>query len=139
MEIVGTVASIASIIDLSAKVISSCHRYIVAVKNSEKDIIRLRNETESLKEILQAVRYRSGQKNGILLSSPSMVQSLDDCFGQLSSLESKLQPPKSTGPRSKFKLRRLEWPFESREVDKIIGDLQGYKQSISLCLQADQA
>ena len=139
MEVVGVVASIGSIIELSTKVVSSCHKYITAVKSAEKDIIRLRNETESLKQILQSIQNGNTQKNGKLLSSPSMARLLEDCFGQLTRLKDKLQPRKSTGLRSRLRLRQLKWPFESREADKIISDLQGYKQSVSLCLQADQA
>ena len=138
MEVVGAMASIGSIIDLSAKVVSSCHKYITAVKSAEQDIVHLRNETESLQETLQAIRNGGSQRNETLLSSPSMVQSLDDCFGQLSRLKDKLQPRKSTGLRHKLLLRQLEWPFEAREIDDIIKNIQAHKQSISLCLQADQ-
>ena len=139
MEVVGAVASLGSIIELSAKVLSSCYKYIVAVKGAEQEISRLRNETESLKEILQAIQNESRRRNGKLLSSPSMVRSFDDCFSQLSRLEDRLQPRKVTRLRTKLKLRQLEWPFESQEVERIIQNLQGYKQSISLCLQTDQA
>ena len=124
MEIIGTVASIGSIIELSTKVISSCHKYVVAVKNAENDIGRLQNETESLKIILQAVQHKSRHDDGALVTSSSMTRSLDDCFRQLSSLEDKLQPRESTGLRGKLKLRKLKWPFESREIDEIIGNLQ---------------
>ena len=139
MEIVGSVASVISILELAAKVASSCHKYLVAVKDAEKDIVRLHNETQSLEEILKKVHDRNTQKTGAtLVSSPAMSRCLNDCFIQLSSLNEKLQPLKATKWMSKLKLRELKWPFETSEVNKIIGYLQGYKQSISLALQLDQ-
>ena len=139
MDVVGSAASVLAIVELAAKITLSCHKYVVAVKNAEKDIVRLRNETESLKEILEKVHDRATRKDGAtLLSSPAMVRSLNDCFTEMSSVDDKLQPPKSKRWVKKLKLRELKWPFESREVDKIIENLQGYKQSISLALQLDQ-
>ncbi|MCJ1324911.1 hypothetical protein MMC10_001573 [Thelotrema lepadinum] len=139
MEAVGAVASVIAIVELAAKVGSSCHRYLVAVKSAESDILRLRNETESLKEIVENVYDRSTRKDvATLLSSPAMLRSLNDCSSQLSNVINKLQPQKRTKLMNKLKLRELKWPFETQEIDKILGSLQGYKQSISLALQLDQ-
>ena len=140
METVGPVAGIIGIIQLAKKVTSSCYEYLIAVKNAEKDIERLRNETESLKEIFENVNKRSTQKDvATLLSSPAMLRSLKDCSTQLSRVIDKLQPRKGTRLVNKLKLRELKWPLETQEVDKIIGCLQSSKQSISLALQLDQS
>jgi hypothetical protein len=39
---------------------------------------------------------------------------------------------------SRLSLRALKWPFKSKEVEKEIHDLEGYKQTMSLALQVDQ-
>ena len=135
LEAVGSVASLIAIVELAAKVASSCYKYPAAVKNAEKDITRLRNETEDLKATLQRIQDRPWGKDAL---HPALLRSLKDCFIQLSSLDEILELPKSKGLREKLKLRQLKWPIKTLEVDKIIENLQSYKQNISLAPQVDQ-
>ncbi|MCJ1471540.1 hypothetical protein MMC13_000180 [Lambiella insularis] len=138
MEVVGPVASVIAVVELAAKVASTCHEYFRAVKNAEKDIVRLRNVAESVKEVLEKVRERSRKNGSTLLSSPGMLGYLDDCVLQLSRVDEKLQPAKGTKWMKKIKLRDWKWPFETREVDKIIEYIERCMQNISHALQLDQ-
>jgi hypothetical protein len=39
---------------------------------------------------------------------------------------------------SRFGFRALKWPFTSKQVDKVVLNLEGYEQTFSLALQVDQ-
>ena len=50
----------------------------------------------------------------------------------------KLDPGKTRKTMSRFGVQALQWPFTSKQVDKIVSNLQGYKQTFSLALQVEQ-
>jgi hypothetical protein len=138
-EALGVASSVIAVVDLSAKVFSLCLQYSREVKNSKGDIERLRKEvatfqdtTEKLKALLEGPRGRE------LKASQHLVYAIEDGYSTLGKLEQRLQPSTSRKAMSRFSMRALKWPFESKEVKGTIEDLERCRGTISLALNIDQ-
>ncbi|KAH6636889.1 hypothetical protein F5144DRAFT_199344 [Chaetomium tenue] len=142
MEAVGSAASIIAVIDLSTKVAALCFQYYSAVKNARSDVERLQGELERLKTTLQGAQRLLESPNGKRLqTSQRLSDGLNGCFSQLSQLRSRLEKKLNPGPACKamrkFGLRALKWPFESKEIDSIINNLERYRDTLSAGLAVD--
>jgi hypothetical protein len=139
MEVVGAAASVATLIELSAKIIATCVQYSHAVKNAAKDISRLHQEVKSLLKILEQVRQLlNGPQAAKLSASQAMDDAIKDSETELYDLDRRLAPSKPRKIMSLVNIRGLKWPFKAAEVDKFLVHLERCKQSISLALQVDQ-
>jgi hypothetical protein len=137
-------ASIIAAIDLSAKVASLCFQYYSAVKNAPSDVERLQGELETLKTTLRGAQRLLESPNGKRLqTSQGLRNGLIDCFSQLmelrSRLEKKLSPGSARKAMSRIGFRALKWPFESKEIDSIINNLERYRDTLSAGLAVDGA
>ena len=144
MEAVGSAASIIAVIDLSAKVASLCFQYYSAVKDARSDVERLQGELERLTTTLQgAQRLLESPDGKRLQTSQGMRDGLSDCSSQLtqlqSRLEKKLNPGSARKAMSRFGFRALKWPFESKEIDSIIKNLERHRDTLSVALAVDGA
>jgi hypothetical protein len=139
MEVLEGVANILPIVELSAEIVSLCVRYSLAVKHAKADIERLGEEVNNAKNLLRSVqRLLQGPDKTQLSTSNRLHDALEDCFSQLAQLNTKLDPGKTRKTMSRFGVRALKWPFESKGVEKVIDDLARCQQRISLALQVDQ-
>lgn len=139
MDGLACAASIIAVIDLSAKIASLCFHYSVAVKNAKKDIERLQKKVSDLKDVLKGVKQLlDGRDNTRLSVTHKLVDALKHCLLQLEELKTQLNPGKARKAMSRFGVRALEWPFTSKEVDKIVIGLEGHEQTFLLALQIDQ-
>jgi hypothetical protein len=139
MDALGAAASVIAVVELSAKVVSVCVEYSRAIKNATKDIDLLLNELKSLQDVLEKVKQLLDGPNGSRLSaSQSLRNGLDSSGSELKTLDQKLEPSISRKRMSRIGLRALKWPFETEEVNKVLGRLERCKQAISLALQLDQ-
>lgn len=147
MEGLAAAASVIAVVELAAKVASLCLEYASAVKNARADIERLRKHTDSLKTTVEgAQKLLQGPHGARLETSQKLRNALDDTQSQLgdivAKLEAKLEAKLHTGFKAKamraLGRRALQWPFESKDVDKIIANLQRDQASFSAALQIDQ-
>ncbi|RYP03189.1 hypothetical protein DL765_010574 [Monosporascus sp. GIB2] len=144
MEGLGAVASVIAVIQLSAKVASLCAEYCSAVKNAKSDIERLQGELGYLKTTLEGARQLLESPSGERLrTSQHLRDNLGGCSSRLTELETKLEKTLNAGGMQRamrrFRLRTLEWPFQSKDIDGIIGTLERYRDTLSATLQIDQA
>jgi len=143
MEGLGSVASIIAAIDLSAKVTRLCKQYCSTVKNAKYDIERLQGELIRLKTVLEdAQRLLESPKGGRLQTSQLLRDELRGCLSLLVELEKKLGREFNLGPAHKvmrsFGVRALKWPFFTKDVDRTIETLKGYRDTFSTALNIDQ-
>jgi len=139
MEGLGAAANVIAVVDLCAKVASFCYQYSLAVKDAKNDITRLQGEVKSLRDVLGEVQQLLNGPDGAKLSaSQKLLDALKDSFSQLKTLDKTLNPGKTRKAMSRMGVRALKWPFESKEVDKVINGLENCKQTVSLALQVDQ-
>ncbi|KAI1603621.1 AAA-16 multi-domain protein [Pyrenophora tritici-repentis] len=132
-------ASVIAVIDISAKIASLCYQYSVAVKDAKDDIERVRRKVSDIAHILEKIKQLLNSEDKTRLpTTQGLFSSLEQCLEELKKLEAKLDPGKTRKTMSRFGFRALKWPFTSKQVDKIVLNLEGYEQTFSLALQVDQ-
>ncbi|PNP73422.1 hypothetical protein FNYG_13249 [Fusarium nygamai] len=138
-EALGVASSVIAVADLSAKVFSLCLQYSREVKNAKDDIKRLYKEvaafqdtTEKLKALLEGPRGKE------LRASQQLVSAIEDGHSTLGKVEQQLQPSTGRKAMSRFGVRALKWPFESKDVEGTIEKLERCRGNISLALNIDQ-
>jgi hypothetical protein len=144
MEGLGAAASVIAVVELAAKVGSLCLEYSSAVKSARSDIERLRKHTESMKITVDGARkLLQGPHGARLETSQKLHEALADTYSQLDDIATKLEAKLHTGCTAKVMrrvgLRALKWPFESKDVDKLIASLQRDQASFAAAIQIDQA
>lgn len=138
-EAVGLAASVIAVIDLSAKVTTLCFQYSTTVGNARADITRLQSRLNDISVCLRgAHRVLHGPNNQALTISRELIDSLNCCKSELVQVQNRLDPGKARKTMRRLGLRALKWPFDNKEVSGIVSNLEHYKQTIMLCLQADQ-
>jgi hypothetical protein len=143
MEGLGAAASAITVIELAAKITSLCLKYSSAVKNARPDIERLRAHTDSLKKTLEGAQKLLQDPNGArLTTSQKLHDALENTRSQLVNVATRLEDKLNTGRGGKamryLGLRALAWPFESKDVDTIIANLQRHQNTFSAALHIDQ-
>ncbi|KAI9767392.1 MAG: hypothetical protein M1839_004511, partial [Geoglossum umbratile] len=132
-------ASAIAVIDISAKILSLCFQYSVAVKDAKKDIERFQRKVTDIKAVLEKIKQLLDVPDRARLSTThGLSNSLKECFRELEKLKAELEPGKTRKAVSRFGVRALKWPFTSKQVEKIISSLERYEQSLTLALQVDQ-
>ncbi|KAJ9136831.1 Pfs, NACHT and WD domain-containingprotein [Pleurostoma richardsiae] len=138
-----TAASVIAVIELSAKVSLLCLEYYDAVKNAKSDIKRLCGELDRLKITIEGAQNLLESPNGARLSiSQQLRDGLAGCFSQLTGLQTRLEQKLHPGTRQKlmrhFGRSALKWPFESKDVDKLVSTLERYRDTLAGALIIDQ-
>lgn len=139
MEGLSVGASVIAVVDLSAKVAQLCMQYYREVKDAKSDILRVHQEVGDLGKVASDVQYLvTGPNNAQLSTSAKLLDAVNASFMQLETLEENLNPGKARKAMSRFGIRALKWPFQSKQADKVINDLERCKGTIVLALQVDQ-
>ena len=131
-------ASVVAVIDLSAKIVSLCFQYSKAVKDAKDDIERVQRKVGDIAYILEQIKQLLDSQDKTRLSTTQgLSSSLAQCLKELGNLQIGLEPGKGRKTMSRIGLRALRWPFTSKQVDKVVSNLEGYKQTFILALQVD--
>ncbi|KAF1974770.1 vegetative incompatibility protein HET-E-1 [Bimuria novae-zelandiae CBS 107.79] len=132
-------ASVIAVIDMSAKITALCFQYSVAVKDAKNDIERIGKKVSNIKRVLESIKkLLDGLHKARLSTTHGLFKSLKQCLLELQRLEEKLEPSKTRKAMSKFGMRALKWPFTSKQVEKIVTNMNSYEQTFTLALQVDQ-
>jgi hypothetical protein len=135
----GEAASVIAVIDLAAKIGTLCFQYSREVAGARKDNSNLQRELSSIQDVFGKLHQLLQKPDSARLSTlPEISCALDDCEDQLKILDNKLDLGKTRKTLSRFGLQALKWPFQSKELEKIITRLGRCKQTINLALQVDQ-
>ncbi|KAL8295995.1 hypothetical protein RB600_001468 [Gaeumannomyces tritici] len=141
MEGLGAAASAIAVIEIAAKVGDLCLQYVRKVKNAKHDIERFRQHIEDLKAIVEgAQRLLQGPDGFRFETAQNLRSALANARSQLDPIHARLDGKLNNGlkHRAMRRLGLLAWPFESKEVEKIISDLRQERDAISAALQVDQ-
>ncbi|KAL1611837.1 hypothetical protein SLS60_000058 [Paraconiothyrium brasiliense] len=137
MDGLSAAASVMTVVDISAKVVSLCYKYSVEVKHAKDDIERLRQKVNDTKNVLEKLQQLE-QNNPHLPTTNNVVDSLKECHEQLRVLKERLEPGRGHRVMRRVGVRALKWPFTSKEVEKIVQNIESYQNTFSLALQIDQ-
>ena len=132
MEVVGFVAAIAQLIEVTSKAVI----YFNNVKDAPKDRARLAREATNLLSLLTDLRYRVEETNSTdpwyngLRSLGQEGRPLMEFKAAMEHIADKLAPV--------MNLKRvLRWPFDKKEVEAILSKIERLKTLIGLALQED--
>ncbi|KAL5583777.1 hypothetical protein FOVSG1_015128 [Fusarium oxysporum f. sp. vasinfectum] len=135
----GVASSTIAVVDLSAKVLSLCLQYSREVKNAKDDIERLRKEVAAFQATTERLQTLiEGPRGTELEASQQLVSAIDDGHSTLGKLEQRLRPSTGRKAISRFGMRALKWPFESKDVEGTIRNVERCRGNISLMLNIDQ-
>jgi hypothetical protein len=132
MDPLSTAASIIAIIQLSSDVVS----YVSGATGATKERMRLRDEVLACELVLQQLKdevhdTEEGKKWSETISALEASNApLGRLWTALSVIRVKLEPKKGL----KKALSTLKWPFDEKEVDKIISLVEREKTLLELAL-----
>ncbi len=135
MDGVSLASGIAGLITLALQVSSVIAEFSIAVKEGPKNIEELKQELLLLGEILGQLQdfLRSEKLKGRSFDSNSVLQSaISSCKVRIERIGDKLKPP--DGGRGARLVARLKWPFESKEVEKMVANMRSYTQAFQFSL-----
>ncbi|KAI9812564.1 MAG: hypothetical protein M1827_004553 [Pycnora praestabilis] len=133
---VGLIASVAQLIETTAKVV----QYLNDVTNAPKERATLALEATNLLALLTNLRYRLEEANA---TDPwyAGVRSLAVKNGPLElfkrameEMVSKLKPEKGARKFGKMMI----WPLDKKDIKEMLGDIERMKSTVNLVLQKDQ-
>ena len=142
MEVVGAVASIITVIQVTARVVSICYDYQTGIRHYPKDIFRITHELQSLRNVLERLADLAQSEDDLTSAALPTLDSLNNsggpleiCEGELRQLEARLAPA-----RGRFKQvgRAIVWPFVEKDVQKTLSILARQRGLFQLALTADQ-
>ncbi|KAI0804240.1 hypothetical protein GGR55DRAFT_659124 [Xylaria sp. FL0064] len=138
-EVFGVAASALAVAELSAKIISQCLQYSRAVKHAKDDVERVTKEVRNWEAVMKEIKDLLDSPQGTRLrTSQKLCDALEGGRSRLEGLLDKLTPGKTRQTMTRFGFRALKWPFDSKEVERILQDLARYMQPITTALQLDQ-
>ena len=130
-EVIGTVASIASLLELAVKISG----YLGAIKDRHKDRDSLRQELSNITGVLFILKNQatSSQDNSDILQTLKMLDTPQGLLAQLKSLMALLEKKLAPGPG----LKLLTWPLRKEEAKDILNALGRQQNLLNLALQGD--
>ncbi|MCJ1422935.1 hypothetical protein MMC29_000815 [Sticta canariensis] len=142
MEAVAAAASIVGVLEISLKVLSLTVEYSTQVKSAKEDISRFRLELEAFIQVVRSLHELSQNPEAsklVTFNSIARSGSIQQCELDLKNLQTKLKPSKGERAMSRYGVRALKWPFESKELHNLLVALERYKSTFSTALNADQS
>lgn len=136
-ELVGVVASILGIIQLTGHVAILCQGYVSGVKRASQDMVQLIDELKLLGEVLTVLKDYVDQSSPAGSSALTILASKDGpisgCEGLLRVLQDKLTP------RDGFKgmIDSLKWPLKEAETAQYVAQFERHKTFFTLAVSVD--
>ncbi|KAK1984140.1 WD40-repeat-containing domain protein [Colletotrichum cereale] len=138
-EVLGLAVNIATVIDLSTKIAKVCFQYSKDVKNAREEIARLEEETLNLKAVAEsASKLLEGPHGATLKTSQTLLGAAQAAASRLEAINVELGPSGTRKAMRRFGVRAFKWPFQSKDVENLVRDIERYTQMISTGLQIDQ-
>lgn len=141
MDGLSAAASVIAVVQISEKVFNLCRMYYLEVKKARKDIKRLRDEVTSLQDVLTNVADLAEDPCSANLSILSLLNQqngpVQQCQGDLAGLITNLDPGQGKNKMKQFGLRALKWPFNSKDVEKLLTTIGRHKATFNLALTSD--
>jgi hypothetical protein len=136
MEVLGGVASIIAVIQISEQVLELCGKYASGVLHAREEIGYLTKEVKAvqcvLKELNDVIERDGKDSKAAMFDEP-----VKECAAVLSDLRVSLNQGMGRRKMRKLGHRALAWPFKSGDVEKEIKKLERQKTTIALALSTD--
>ncbi|KAK1970749.1 hypothetical protein LY78DRAFT_627386 [Colletotrichum sublineola] len=136
-EALGLAVNIAAIVELSTKIAKVCLQYSKEVKNAREEIARVEKETLNLKVVAES-SLKLLEGGAMLKTSQALLGAAQEAVSRVKTLDVELRPSDTRKAMRRFGVRAFKWPFQSKDVEKLVRDIERYTQIISMGLQIDQ-
>ena len=137
--IVGLLASIITIVEVSGKAAALCDEYCQHVRHAKEEAEELKKEVEAVKDLIDRVkRIHDGPHGQKLVASRKVCGAIPDIETLLQDLQKKLEITKGRKVLGRLTTGHLKWPLNAKEAKAIVQKLQSYKQVILDALNVDQ-
>lgn len=130
--------TIIAVVQISAKLVTVCHEYILGVKNAPREISRILDEVTSVRNVVEQL-IKSVDLTGNTPSS-SYLSDLNrpdgpfkKCLAELTDLDNNINPARN----SRLLSSKWTWPLRQRETEARLAALATIKSSLQLALTAD--
>lgn len=128
---IGIAASVAQLADMARAIVSNMYQYFEAIKDAPIRSQELRQEMSGVCDVLDSLEE-------LVMRSPSMVsstltESISGFRDMLDELTVRVTVTKTKG------IRRLKWPFNKSENDRLLARISRYKETFSLALNIQQS
>jgi hypothetical protein len=141
MEPLSAAASIIAVIQITSKVYELCTNYYLHAKHAKDDIRRLKQEVDTLQDILLSITDLSESGSPGVINVLEKVTKdgglLDQCRDDLTALLQKLNPSGSGNSLDKL-MFNLKWPFSRKDLDVTLDTIERYKSSLALATASEQ-
>lgn len=135
-EILGIVARITALIQVTEKVAGYCYCYISTAENASSDAAKLNDKLELLRIVLDKLETQaqvSGGGGGLAVELEKVIKI---CLADIEIIREKIKP-RTRARLSRF-ARRCQWPLKLSETAKLLSQIERYKGLFQLTLTADQ-
>ncbi|RPB19119.1 hypothetical protein L211DRAFT_744915, partial [Terfezia boudieri ATCC MYA-4762] len=128
-----------AVVQVAGQVLSLCWKYYSDAKNAKSDIERLIRNVEALKGLFQDVQaLAKGPGAAKLVASKELIERTAlELEQEFKALRKILEPGKRQGILKSFG-RRLRWPLQKEDVDKIFQLLERHKTTLITAMNCDQ-
>ncbi|RPB18114.1 hypothetical protein L211DRAFT_752050, partial [Terfezia boudieri ATCC MYA-4762] len=139
MDPLSGAASVIAVVQVAGQVWSLCWKYYSDAKNAKSDIERLMGNVLALQNLFQHVQaLAKGPGAAKLVASKELIErtalELEQEFKELRKI---LESGKRQGILKSFR-RRLRWPLQKEDVDKIFQLLERHKTTLITAMNCDQ-
>ena len=141
-EIVGTVASIVQLVQLSGSILVTGYGYLSKVSKAPSEIRELLTESAGLNCVLGQLQHMAESSNSPDMTLYSLLQNgvFNDCYQSLDSVKRSLEACEQIGSRDARNLgRRLVWPFKEKEAKSMMQRIGRLRALLSSALNSESA
>jgi ankyrin repeat protein len=143
MEALGAAASIITVIHLTHQISILCWDIHSRVQNAREDIIRIIDEINALRTILEALARLTSSGSSSNTDGTSILEvvaqldkPLKDCESELQILADDLR--KATPSKGRLGLKAIVWEFKEKDVTRRLDRLCRLKSTLQFALTLDQ-
>lgn len=143
MDPLSIAASVAGLCTLAESVVHRTRAFVKSVRGSEKEIAKLIRATAQLYGILEQIRLLEDgideefSRGGLHMVKGEELHECEKTLRRLDSLLKKSDPTSVVGFVSVAK-KKLEWPFNGKEIAEMLQDIENHKSTLNLALNANE-
>jgi len=139
MDPLSGAASVIAVVQVAGKVWSLCWKYYSDAQDAKPDIDRIMDYIQDLQHLFQHVQaLAKGPDAAKLVASKELLERTALEFErEFKTLQKILEPGKRQGILKSFG-RRLKWPLQKEDVEKIVQLLERHKTTLITAMNCDQ-
>jgi hypothetical protein len=137
----GEAASVIAVLQIAEDIGLKLFAYTQGVRHAKEDMTRLHSAVLAFRHVLEKVEDLKDHPSAMKLRTFQLLNQpngpVEGSLGELLELRRRLNTGEGNTEMRRVGWRALKWPFQRKEVDKIVLALEGYKATFNMALTAD--